>query len=112
MMMIFQYIKSHLLISFVLLFILLTIFILLVAMVIGLNIANKLVGPIGSLIGAAEEVGSGNLNYKITNQVLDNININELKRHHSFIILPDAPSKLICFERFLKIDTRLKRHRS
>ncbi len=25
-------------------------------------------------------------------------NINELKRHHSFITLPDAPSKLICFE--------------
>ena len=67
-------------ISFVLLFILLTIFILLIAMVIGLNIANKLVGPIGSLIGAAEEVGSGNLNYKITNKVLNNININELKR--------------------------------
>ena len=36
--------------------------------------------PIGSLIGAAEEVGSGNLNYKITNKVLNNININELKR--------------------------------
>ena len=28
-------------------------------MIVGLNIANKLVGPIGSLISAAEEVGGG-----------------------------------------------------
>ena len=67
-------------ISFILVFLLLTIFLLLIAMIIGLNIANKLVGPIGSLISAAEEVGSGNLNYKITNQVVKNINISELKR--------------------------------
>ena len=67
-------------ISFVLVFLLITIFLLLIAMIIGLNIANKLVGPIGSLISAAEEVGGGNLNYKITNQDLNNININELKR--------------------------------
>ncbi|MDC0456691.1 ATP-binding protein [Alphaproteobacteria bacterium] len=67
-------------ISFVLVFLLITIFLLLIAMIVGLNIANKLVGPIGSLISAAEEVGGGNLNYKITNQVLNNININELKR--------------------------------
>ena len=49
-------------------------------MIIGLNIANKLVGPIGSLISAAEEVGGGNLNYKITNKVVNNINIKELRR--------------------------------
>ena len=67
-------------ISFVLVFLLITIFLLLIAMIIGLNIANKLVGPIGSLISAAEEVGGGNLNYKITNQVVSNININELRR--------------------------------
>ncbi len=67
-------------ISFVLVFLLITIFLLLIAMIVGLNIANKLVGPIGSLISAAEEVGGGNLNYKITNQVVNNININELKR--------------------------------
>ena len=67
-------------ISFVLVFLLITIFLLLIAMIIGLNIANKLVGPIGSLISAAEEVGGGNLNYKITNQDVNNININELKR--------------------------------
>ncbi|MDC0093989.1 ATP-binding protein, partial [Alphaproteobacteria bacterium] len=67
-------------ISFVLVFFLITIFLLLIAMIIGLNIANKLVGPIGSLISAAEEVGGGNLNYKITNKVVNNININELRR--------------------------------
>ena len=67
-------------ISFVLVFLLITIFLLLIAMIIGLNIANKLVGPIGSLISAAEEVGGRNLNYKITNQVVSNININELRR--------------------------------
>ncbi|MDB0048376.1 ATP-binding protein [Alphaproteobacteria bacterium] len=67
-------------ISFVLVFLLITIFLLLIVMIVGLNIANKLVGPIGSLISAAEEVGGGNLNYKITNQVVNNININELKR--------------------------------
>ena len=67
-------------ISFVLVFLLITIFLLLIAMIIGLNIANKLVGPIGSLISAAEEVGGGNLNYKITNKVVNNININELRR--------------------------------
>ena len=36
-----------------------------------------------------KEVGSGNLNYKITNQVLNNININELK------ILGQAFNKMI-----------------
>ena len=88
-------------ISFVLLFILLTTFILLIAMVIGLNIANKLVGPIGSLIGAAEEVGSGNLNYKITNQVLNNININELK------ILGQAFNKMILDLKTNRLDLEL-----
>ena len=67
-------------ISFVLFFLLITVFLLLIVMIIGLNIANKLVGPIGSLISAAEEVGGGNLNYKITNTVVNSININELKR--------------------------------
>ena len=70
-------------------------------MVIGLNIANKLVGPIGSLIGAAEEVGSGNLNYKITNQVLNNININELK------ILGQAFNKMILDLKTNRLDLEL-----
>ena len=32
------------------------------------------------MIKATEEVGGGNLDYKITEEVLSNININELKR--------------------------------
>ena len=67
-------------ISFVVIFLLLTLLLLLSSLLLGLNLANKLVDPISYLIKAAEEVGGGNLNYKITNQVLSNININEIKR--------------------------------
>ena len=67
-------------ISFVVIFLLLTLLLLLSSLLIGLNLANKLVDPISYLITAAEEVGGGNLDYKITKNVLSNININELKR--------------------------------
>ena len=67
-------------ISFVVIFLLLTLLLLLSSLLIGLNLANKLVDPIVYLIKAAEEVGGGNLDYKITEEVLSNININELKR--------------------------------
>ena len=67
-------------ISFVVIFLLLTLLLLLVSLLIGFNLANKLVNPISSLIKAAEEVGGGNLDYKITKKVLSNININEIKR--------------------------------
>ena len=67
-------------ISFVVIFLLLTLLLLLSSLLIGLNLANRLVDPISYLITAAEEVGSGNLDYKITKNVLSNININELKR--------------------------------
>ena len=67
-------------ISFVVIFLLLTLLLLLSSLLIGLNLANKLVDPIVYLIKAAEEVGGGNLDYKITEDVLSNININELKR--------------------------------
>jgi len=67
-------------ISFVVIFLLLTLLLLLSSLLIGLNLANKLVDPIVYLIKATEEVGGGNLDYKITEEVLSNININELKR--------------------------------
>ena len=67
-------------ISFVVIFSILTLVLLLSSLLIGLNLANKLVDPIGYLIKAAEEVGGGNLDYKITEEILSNININELKR--------------------------------
>ena len=67
-------------ISFVVIFLLLTLLLLLSSLLIGLNLANRLVDPISYLIKAAEEVGGGNLDYKITKNVLSNININELKR--------------------------------
>ena len=45
-----------------------------------MNIANRLFEPITSLIKGAEEVGGGNLDYKISDEVLSKININEIKR--------------------------------
>ena len=50
------------------------------SLIIGLNLANKLVDPISSLIMAAEEVGAGNLDYKITKKELLNFNVKEIKR--------------------------------
>ena len=67
-------------ISFVVIVLLLTLLLLLSSLLIGLNLANRLVDPISYLITAAEEVGGGNLDYKITKNVLSNINMNELKR--------------------------------
>lgn len=67
-------------ISFVVIFLFLTLILLLTSLIIGLNLANKLVDPISSLIMAAEEVGAGNLDYKITKKELLNFNIKEIKR--------------------------------
>ena len=67
-------------ISFIFIFILITIILLFSSLIIGLNIANRLLEPISSLIKGAEEVGGGNLDYKISNDVLSNINVNEIKR--------------------------------
>ena len=67
-------------ISFVVIFLFLTLILLLGSLIIGLNLANKLVDPISSLIMAAEEVGAGNLDYKITKKELLNFNVNEIKR--------------------------------
>lgn len=67
-------------ISFVVIFLFLTLILLLGSLIIGLNLANKLVDPISSLIMAAEEVGAGNLDYKITKKELLNFNIKEIKR--------------------------------
>lgn len=67
-------------ISFLVIFILITIILLFTSLIIGLNIANKLLEPISSLIKGAEEVGGGNLDYKISKDVLSKINVNEIKR--------------------------------
>ena len=67
-------------ISFIVIFILITVILLFTSLIIGLNIANRLLEPISSLIKGAEEVGGGNLDYKISNSVLSKININEIKR--------------------------------
>ena len=50
------------------------------SLIIGLNMANRLLEPIRSLIKGAEEVGGGNLDYKISKNVLSKINVNEIKR--------------------------------
>ena len=67
-------------ISFIVIFLLITVILLFTSLIIGLNIANKLFEPISSLIKGAEEVGGGNLDYKIADNVLSKININEIKR--------------------------------
>ena len=67
-------------ISFIVVFSLITIILLFTSLIIGLNIANKLLKPISSLIKGAEEVGGGNLDYKISKDILSNINVNEIKR--------------------------------
>ena len=67
-------------ISFIVIFILITVILLFTSLIIGLNIANRLLEPVSSLIKGAEEVGGGNLDYKISNNVLSKININEIKR--------------------------------
>ena len=85
-------------ISFVVFFLFLTLVLLLFSLLIGLNLANKLVDPISSLITAAEEVGSGNLDYKITSKDLMNINVKEIKR------LGEAFNKMIADLKSSRID--------
>ena len=67
-------------ISFIVIFLLITLILLFTSLIIGLNISNRLFEPITSLIRGAEEVGGGNLDYKISDEVLSKININEIKR--------------------------------
>ena len=85
-------------ISFVVIFLLLTLILLLGSLIIGLNLANKLVDPISSLIMAAEEVGAGNLDYKITKKELLNFNVKEIKR------LGQAFNKMIFDLKNIRID--------
>ena len=85
-------------ISFVVIFLFLTLILLLGSLIIGLNLANKLVDPISSLIMAAEEVGAGNLDYKITKKELLNFNVKEIKR------LGQAFNKMIFDLKNIRID--------
>ena len=66
-------------ISFIVIFVLITVILLLTSLIIGLSIANRLLNPITLLIRGAEEVGGGNLDYKIPKSILSKININEIK---------------------------------
>ena len=66
-------------VSFIVIYILITTILLFTSLLIGLNLANRLLEPISSLIRGAEEVGGGNLDYKISNDVLSKINVNEIK---------------------------------
>ena len=66
-------------ISFIVIFVLITIILLLSSLIIGLSIANRLLDPITLLIKGADEVGGGNLDYKIPKSILSKININEIK---------------------------------
>jgi len=71
--------KFDIKVSFLLIFILITIILLFLSLIIGLNVANRLIIPITSLIEGAEEVGGGNLDYKIPDFILSKIHINEIK---------------------------------
>ncbi len=87
-------------ISFIFIFILITVILLFTSLIIGLNVANRLLEPISSLIRGAEEVGGGNLDYKISNNVLSKINVNEIKRLvHAFnLMISDLKSNRVDLE--------------
>ncbi len=72
--------KFDIKISFLALFVLISFLLLLISLYVGLGLANRLISPIGELIFAAEEVGRGNLNFKIKNQSLIKNKVKELKR--------------------------------
>tara|TARA_B100000287_G_C20640532_1_gene783280 strand:+ start:3 stop:1877 length:1875 start_codon:yes stop_codon:yes gene_type:complete len=72
--------KLDLKISFLVLFILISFLLLLISLHVGFGLANRLTSPIGELIFAAEEIGRGNLNFKLENKSLLKNKIRELKR--------------------------------
>ena len=72
--------KFDIKISFFALFLLISLLLLLLSLYLGLKLSNRLVSPIGELIFAAEEVGRGNLNFKISNESLLKNKVEELKR--------------------------------
>ena len=81
--------KFDIKISFLVLFILISFLLLLISLYVGFGLANRLTSPIAELIFASEEIGRGNLNFKIENQSLVKNNVTELKR------LGDAFNKMI-----------------
>ncbi len=67
-------------ISIIALFLFISLFLLLISLYVGLGLSNRLISPIAELIHASQEVGRGNLNYKIKNKTLLQNKISELKR--------------------------------
>ncbi len=67
-------------ISILALFLLISLFLLLISLYVGLSLSNRLISPIAELIYASQEVGRGNLNYKIKNKTLLQNKITELKK--------------------------------
>ena len=72
--------KFDIKISFFALFLLTSLLLLLLSLYLGLKLSNRLISPIGELIFAAEEVGRGNLNFKISNDSLLKNKVKELKK--------------------------------
>ena len=67
-------------VSILALFLFISVFLLLVSLYVGLGLSNRLISPIAELIHASQEVGRGNLNYKIKNKTLLQNKISELKK--------------------------------
>ncbi len=67
-------------ISILVLFLFISLFLLLISLYVGLGLSNRLISPIAELIHASQEVGRGNLNYKIKNKTLLQNKIIELKK--------------------------------
>ena len=67
-------------VSILALFLFISLFLLLISLYVGLGLSNRLISPIAELIHASQEVGRGNLNYKINNKTLLENKISELKK--------------------------------
>ena len=67
-------------VSILALFLFISVFLLLISLYVGLGLSNRLISPIAELIHASQEVGRGNLNYKIKNKTLLQNKISELKK--------------------------------
>ncbi len=76
-------------VSILVIFIIISFLLLLISLYVGLGLSNRLITPIAELIYASEEVGRGNLNFKIKNDNFLKNKITELKK------LGDAFNKMI-----------------
>ena len=67
-------------ISVLVIFLIISFLLLLISLYVGLGLSNRLIAPIAELIYASEEVGRGNLNFKIKNDNFLKNKISELKK--------------------------------